>query len=98
MAAKVAQEVGTAQAVPSLGKRNHITSQDEKRLIVRRCNCRRTWCPKCSLNAGIKRFYDRIKDWDYRYVRQIVLSVNRELYDSPLHALQTITKKSTYPT
>lgn len=86
-------ENGTAQAVPSLVSKRHTRSQETEKLIVRRCNCRRTWCPKCSLNAGIKRFYERIKDWDYRYVRQIILSVDREKYASPLQALQTITRK-----
>lgn len=68
-----------------------------EKLIGRKCRCGLTWCPSCSKNSGVKRFADRIKPWDYRYVRQIVLTIDREQFESPLDAYLTITQKKYIP-
>lgn len=80
---------------PNLDLKSQSTSQDGKKHNIRviKCSCRKSWCPSCGIKTTIKRFVDRIKHWDWRYVRQVVLTVDHKLYESPEHALMTINGK-----
>ncbi len=80
---------------PNLDFKSQTTSQDGKKRKIRaiKCSCKKSWCPICSKKTTIKRFSGRIKDWDWRYVRQVVLTVNYKLYEDPEQALMTINGK-----
>ena len=84
-----------AKPSPNLDFKSQITSQDGKRYKVKgiKCSCKKSWCRKCSKKTTIKRFIERVVQWDWRYVRQIVLTVDHRLYESPEDALLTINGK-----
>ena len=82
-------------ADPNLDFKTQIRSQDGKiKVRAVKCSCKKAGCPRCGLRTSIKRFADRVKRWNYRYVRQVVLTVDHELYKDSEDAITTIRKKS----
>ena len=94
---------------PNLDKKTLLTSQSPKRQKIAedqkgkdkpkvaitgiKCSCGKAWCPRCGLRTAIRRFARRIKGWDWRFVRQVVLTVDPKLYESPEEALKEINGK-----
>ena len=80
---------------PNLVKTSAVTSQSSKRVIVKgvKCRCGKAWCPVCGKKTAIKRFVERIKDWNWKFVRQLILTVDPNLYPDPESALKAISNE-----
>ena len=81
-------------ADPNLDFKTQIRSQDGKiKVRAVKHSCKKAWCPRCGLKSAIRRLAEWVREWDWRYVRQIVLTVDHRLYSSPEEALDTIKGK-----
>lgn len=66
------------------------------RVVLHECKCRSPWCPECRWNTlGV--YQDRLKAMDWRKVRQIVLTVDPEKFDSPSDAYEYVTGRKLIP-
>jgi hypothetical protein len=85
----------TVKPSPNLDFKSQITSQDGKKFLVKgiKCSCKKSWCPRCGKKTTIKRFVDRVAEWNWKFVRQIVLTVDHKKYESPEDAIKTINGK-----
>ena len=76
------------QVEEDLGTRNK-----NHEVVFRKCCCNSSWCPACGLPSIRERMREIYMNWDYRNVRTYVLSVDRDLYESPLEAFLKIQRK-----
>lgn len=81
-----------AEPPPNLVYINELKSQ---KVILRgiKCKCNKSWCPICSLKTVINRFCGYVKDWDWRRVRHITLTIDPSLFESPEAAYDLLVKK-----
>jgi len=87
----------TAKPSSNLVLKNQIRSQDDQngsksKVKAIKCVCRKSWCANCGIRNAIKRFVERMLDWNWQHVRQVILTVDPELYENPEIALKTITR------
>ena len=89
------REKRPAKPVSNLVTKSQTTSQDGIKRIVKgvKCKCKKSWCPRCGLTTAIKRFVEKVSNWDWRYVRHITLTVDPKLYENPEKALKIINGK-----
>jgi hypothetical protein len=69
------------------------TANENHEVLFRKCCCNSSWCPACGLPSIRERMSEIYMNWDYRRVRTYVLTVDRELYESPLEAFLRIQRK-----
>lgn len=62
-------------------------------VMFRKCSCNSSWCPVCGLPAIRERMAEIYKSWDHRHVRTYVLTVDRDLYESPIKAFFEIQRE-----
>ena len=84
-----------AKPVSNLVLKIQVTSQKNEKLAVKgiKCACRKSWCPSCGQKISVARFSEKISKWDWERVRQVILTVDPNLYPDPETALKTINKK-----
>lgn len=66
-----------------------ITSQSKKgefRASLRKCSCQSVWCPRCFKRRSLSKIVERLRGFDYRRVRHVVLTVKREIFGSAKEA------------
>jgi len=84
-----------AEPSPILDLKNPSRSQRLGKIIVRgiKCKCGKSWCRVCSVKTVKKRFYEYVQGWDWQRVRELVLTVDRDKFDSPEQAYTYLSKK-----
>lgn len=85
----------TAKPSPNLVLKSKVRSQNNKKKKIKgiKCVCRKSWCPQCGKKTTVSRFINRIKDWKWEYVRQVILTVDSQLYDDQEKCIKTINAK-----
>jgi len=63
------------------------------RVVVRKCTCRSSWCPTCWPRYGIARLMDRMKTFDWRQVRHLVLSLDPGKFGNGEDGFETVVRK-----
>lgn len=69
---------------------------DEKSIIPvsgKKCSCRSVWCPVCFRSRYHNRIVEIFSPYDWQSTRHIILTVDPELYESPMAALADIRKR-----
>lgn len=87
---KIITSAGLRNGAPILDKISDHVWKDEKDVIPvsgRKCSCKSVWCPVCFRY----RYHDRIKEifapFDWQFTRQVVLTVNPDLFECPADSL-----------
>lgn len=62
-----------------------------------KCRCRKSWCPSCSKHTVIKAFREHVTSWDWRCVRLLTLTIDRQQFETPEQAYDFISKKKSIP-
>lgn len=62
-----------------------------------KCKCLKSWCPSCSKLTVIKPMVEHFEPWDWRCVRLITLTINRNLFEGPEQAFDAIQKHKAIP-
>ncbi|MFH1890628.1 MAG: hypothetical protein ABIJ91_03635 [Candidatus Kuenenbacteria bacterium] len=91
---EVSQPEGAVKPLPNLVKIDELKSQGLEKYVVRgiKCKCGKSWCRVCSIKTVIKRFCEHVKDWDWQCVRELILTVDRNKFDSPEQASDFLSK------
>jgi len=63
----------TAKPSSNLVLKNQIRSQDDQngsksKVKAIKCVCRKSWCANCGIRNAIKRFVERMLDWNWQHV------------------------------
>jgi hypothetical protein len=83
----------TAQPEPYLVPLQPQVGIDRTRTVVlTKCRCNCSWCQECFKARGAKTISKRMQEMDGRYVRHLMLSVDRDQYPSGEAAYEAITK------
>lgn len=69
--------------------------KDEKSVPVagKKCSCKSVWCPTCFKYLYKERIKQIFLPFDWQKTRQVVLTINPELFPSPVEALEYIREK-----
>jgi hypothetical protein len=87
---------------PILDKKESITSHNtvlkktgkgQLAVIAHKCGCNLVWCPKCFKQRGAKTITQKLQRMNYKSTRQVVLTVNPELFNDGNSAHKKITSK-----
>lgn len=62
-------------------------------VIVRKCRCSSTWCPVCGKEKIIRFLTERIKDFDWRSTRELIVSIDPKKILTPWEAFKLIVEK-----
>ncbi len=63
------------------------------RVIVRKCSCRSSWCPVCWRRYGMVRLMDRMKTFDWRRVRHLMVSLDAATFQNGEDGFETVVQK-----
>ncbi len=66
---------------------------NKNEVLFRKCSCNSIWCPVCGLPSIRERMTEIYHNWNYKYVRTYALTVDRDLYESPMEAFFMIQRK-----
>lgn len=83
---------GVNPGVSYLSSSTVIRSQKKALVKIQKCGCGSVWCKRCS-KRKVARLIERIKTMDWQRVRHIVLTVDREKFESGLDAWLNIMRK-----
>lgn len=64
--------------------------QDQFPVAGRKCSCKSVWCPTCFKFRYHERIQEIFAPFDWESTRQVVLTVNPDLFQSPSESLQYI--------
>lgn len=85
---------------PILDKQNHKscnTKQDRVYdVVARKCSCGSPWYPACRIRVFAPKIKDRLQKMDWRRVRHIIFTIDRENYDSPESAFDDIMQRELF--
>lgn len=62
----------TQETLPPLPPNTHY-------VIGRKCRCNSAWCPSCGVRS-VRRGLFRLRSWDWRRVRTVMVSLDRDLF------------------
>jgi len=83
----------TAKPSPNLVLKSKIKSQNKIKIKGNKCGCGKSWCPQCGKKTTVSRFINKIKIWNYEYVRQLIFTVDPKKYENPEKCLKNINEK-----
>lgn len=68
-------------------------SHENTNVIIRKCRCNSVWCEICGRKVIMKIMSKIYEEWNFRFVRHIILTVDRELFENGREAYYSIQRE-----